>query len=334
MIEVRRSTVWEDVCAKLGQKSFSPNNRFLVKFVNKEGESEEAVDLNGPKRELLRLAVKAANENSNIFFGPPGCRSLFANTTARKRGLYRFVGMLLAWSLAHGGPGGKFLSPTLYDSLAYGPCEKPPRLEDVADPDLKEKIIKIYNSKSQEEFENNLEDEEIKWILYAQGLAILRVFEKKDEIVGIILRHVLVDSTRSHFEEFKKGLETLGVLKAIQANPEQFRKEFTHQNVDAFDAKRMQALFEINYFERGSNERHDGDAKATLGEVLSFVTGADVPPPLGFGCSSFITFTDRTLPTADTCTPVLHLPTVHRSYDKFKEIMDFSILNSPYFGHP
>ena len=84
MMEVGRSTVWEDVCAKLGEKSFSPNKPFSVKFVNKEGESEEAVDLNGPKREFLRLAVKAANENSNIFFGPPRCRSLFANTTGMR----------------------------------------------------------------------------------------------------------------------------------------------------------------------------------------------------------------------------------------------------------
>ena len=84
MIEVGRSTVWEDVCDKLGQKSFSPNNRLLVKFVDKEGESEEAIDLGGPKRELLRLAVKDANEKSNIFFGPPRCRSLFANTTGMR----------------------------------------------------------------------------------------------------------------------------------------------------------------------------------------------------------------------------------------------------------
>ena len=106
-----------------------------------------------------------------------------------------------------------------------------------------------------EEFTNNLEDEEIRGILDAQGLATLPMFEKKDHIAGIILRHVVVDSTRSHFEELKKGLETLGVLKVIQANPEQFRRVFTHQNVDALDAEKMYALFEICYAERGSNQR-------------------------------------------------------------------------------
>lgn len=80
-VEVRRSAIWKDTLDQLGQECFSPNNRLLVKFVDDEGESEEAIDLGGPKREFLRLAVKAADEKSNIFFGPSGCRSLFRNTT-------------------------------------------------------------------------------------------------------------------------------------------------------------------------------------------------------------------------------------------------------------
>lgn len=78
----------------------------------------------------------------------------------------------------------------------------------------------------------------------------------------------------------------------------------------------------------------DDDAKVTLGEVLFFVTGADVPPSVGFGRIPVITFTNQTLPTADTCYPALYLPTVHGSYEKFKETMNFSILNSPCFGNP
>ena len=35
--------------------------------------------MGGPKREFLRLVVKAANEDSGIFIGPAGCRSLFPN---------------------------------------------------------------------------------------------------------------------------------------------------------------------------------------------------------------------------------------------------------------
>ena len=49
--------------------------------------------------------------------------------------------MVLAWSLAHGGPAGNFFSGTLYDSIAYGPGTRPPKLGDVPDQDLKQKII-------------------------------------------------------------------------------------------------------------------------------------------------------------------------------------------------
>ena len=81
LINVRRRAIWEDTCRQLGRKQFSPNNRLSVKFADNQGGSEGAVDLGGPKREFLRLAVKAANEESAIFVGPPGCRSLFPNTT-------------------------------------------------------------------------------------------------------------------------------------------------------------------------------------------------------------------------------------------------------------
>ena len=40
---------------------------------------------------------------------------------AREKDAYRLAGLILAWSVVHGGPGGKFLCPTLYDSVAYGP---------------------------------------------------------------------------------------------------------------------------------------------------------------------------------------------------------------------
>lgn len=49
--------------------------------------------------------------------------------------------MVLAWSLAHGGPAGNFFSGTLYDSIAYGLGIRPPKLADIPDQVLKQKII-------------------------------------------------------------------------------------------------------------------------------------------------------------------------------------------------
>ena len=78
-INVRRSAIWVDTCRQLMRKLFSPYNRISVKFADNEGNSEGAVDVGGPKREFLRLVVKAANEDSGIFIGPARCRSLFPN---------------------------------------------------------------------------------------------------------------------------------------------------------------------------------------------------------------------------------------------------------------
>ena len=58
-------------------------------------------------------------------------------------------------------------------------------------------------------------------------------------------------------------------------------------------------------------EKEDGSGQVLyigLGDLLSFVTGADGPPPLGFSVSPAIKFTDdpqRVLPKASTCTLTL-----------------------------
>lgn len=76
----------------------------------------------------------------------------------------------------------------------------------------------------------------------------------------------------------------------------------------------------------------DGNAQATLGDVLSFATGASVPPYLGFESFPVISFIEQRFPSANTCALVLKLPTIFESYDEFKMSMDYGILNSRCFG--
>ena len=86
-INVRRSTIWSDTCHQVLQKRFSPMKHMSVKFADNEGNSEGVVDVGGPKREYFRMDVKATNEDSGIFIGPEGCRSLHPNTI----GKYTFI---------------------------------------------------------------------------------------------------------------------------------------------------------------------------------------------------------------------------------------------------
>lgn len=72
-----------------------------------------------------------------------------------------------------------------------------------------------------------------------------------------------------------------------------------------------------------------------LGDLLSFVTGADHPPPLGFSVSPAIQFTDdpeRVLPKASTCTLTLYISIHLREYDAFKRAFDVALTSAHGFG--
>ena len=49
------------------RKKFVPKAVISVKCADDDGSSEGAVDAGGPRREFLRLLIKAANEQSWIF---------------------------------------------------------------------------------------------------------------------------------------------------------------------------------------------------------------------------------------------------------------------------
>lgn len=81
--------------------------------------------------------------------------------------------------------------------------------------------------------------------------------------------------------------------------------------------------------------QEDGDTP-TLKDVMTFLTGSDSVPPLGFGdVQPTIRFDpDILLPTVSTCALTLCFPlNFPTEFDKFKEKMDFAILGSQgFFG--
>ena len=73
--------------------------------------------------------------------------------------------------------------------------------------------------------------------------------------------------------------------------------------------------------------------EVTLEYILSFITGAEYPPPLGFDESPGIRFSTSEFPLASTCALELILPTKY--YDKpelFKERMVCGLQNHGDFG--
>ena len=51
--------------------------------------------------------------------------------------------MIIGWSLVHGGPGGNFLSNTLFNAIAYGIGVKDADVEDIQEPDVRESLNKV-----------------------------------------------------------------------------------------------------------------------------------------------------------------------------------------------
>ena len=70
-----------------------------------------------------------------------------------------------------------------------------------------------------------------------------------------------------------------------------------------------------------------------LGHVLSFFSGTEAIPPLGFSLTPSIEFTPGILPRASTCTLTLMLPTdAHDCYQSFKEGIVCGLVNHGGFG--
>ncbi|CAL8283815.1 unnamed protein product [Merluccius merluccius] len=126
---------------KRGFKRVSYNQTFqmCVMFSDDFGVDEEAVDLGGPRREVLRLLMEAL-AHSQMFEGRKGKANLALESSALRKDQYFFAGQAIAVSLVHGGPAPGFCSYSLYSSLT-GRSPKP-EMEEIADLDLYAKVKK------------------------------------------------------------------------------------------------------------------------------------------------------------------------------------------------
>ena len=78
LINVRRNHVLEDGIAKMSRSRFEPSRPLSVKFADELGSSEGAVDLGGPTREFLRLAVQEGL-STNAFMGTASSKVIVLN---------------------------------------------------------------------------------------------------------------------------------------------------------------------------------------------------------------------------------------------------------------
>ncbi|XP_053192741.1 uncharacterized protein LOC128376917 [Scomber japonicus] len=349
---INRSAVWEGAIRGFKRSSYEPNLMMSVKFSDDMGKTEEGVDLGGPRREFLRLLMESIAKSS-MFEGTENSKNIALNSTALREDWYYMAGRAIAISLVHGGPSPNFLSPVVFSLLAG--VSPNPVLEDIADPDLLEKVKQVSESTTIEDLEK-AKAPLLDYLANAGCLRPLRSIRDRDLLVQDIVMFQVIHRVQGPFQRFCEGLKTLGVLEKIQKHPDSFRPLFCHEP-SILTAEQVDDLFTIRLSPGGSNKRvaeevvvtywrdylqdaEEEQGPSKLQKVLAFATGASVVPPIGFSPSPSVEFIHQRdddfsptpmFPTANTCINCIRLP-IHVSFQVFKEKFDFALDNTYGFG--
>lgn len=164
--------------------------------------------------------------------------------------------MLLALSLCNGGNACHCLSQCVYDFLVYGEdCRAvAPTISDIPDEETKELLSKVANSQSEAEFTHSVNNEPVLELLWASGYASVPKFSAKTQLVEMIAKYIVIDRPRSALEQFKDGLNTLGILQLMQSHPKEFESIFCHEE-KKLSADECDSLFTPMFGPIGSNIR-------------------------------------------------------------------------------
>ncbi|XP_077958481.1 G2/M phase-specific E3 ubiquitin-protein ligase [Gasterosteus aculeatus] len=349
---IKRAAVLDGAIRGFKRISYDPTHRISVRFSDDKRKTEEAVDLGGPRREFLPLLTEALAQYE-MFEGTEGNLNLALDATAVREDRYFITGRAIAVSLVHGGPSPNFLSKTLFDCIVQGPEKSRPRLEDIADVEIREKIQKVSESTTLEQLIQSTQPL-LDYLANAGCLKPLKTVDDRDRLVEDVLMFQVINRVRGPFERFRDGLKTLGVLEQIQMHPESFSPVMCY-NPKPLTADQVDGLFHIRWSEEGTNQKREEetvvafwrdylqdveeeDGAEKLGDILAFATGSDAVPPIGFSPQPSLEFLHpsgraQKFPVANTCISCLRLP-IYSTYSCFKSNMDFAIRNTQGFGMP
>ncbi|XP_078089830.1 G2/M phase-specific E3 ubiquitin-protein ligase isoform X2 [Mustelus asterias] len=347
-ISVDRTNVWEGALREMRRKTFSPTSTICIQFSDDARKPQVAVDLGNPHREFFCLLMHHL-ANSVLFDGSATSKNMALNSRALWWDWYYEAGRMIAISIVHGGPLPNFFSTTLFNCLAYGPEVTEPTMEDVTHFEVAQKIKQVKESSTLEELKLAV-SENADYLSIAGCLRPVWSLDDKEMLVKDVLIFHVISRVRSPFERFREGLKVLGVLENIQKYPGIFAELLCYKP-QKLTAETFETLFSINFSPDGSTRRiaesrvigfwrdyladvEDGTTKASFEEILTFATGTNVSPAISFlpGPSIKFLHSDGIIqyrfPTGQTCLNCLKLP-MSKTYEEFKECMDFAICNTP-----
>ncbi|XP_055496646.1 G2/M phase-specific E3 ubiquitin-protein ligase isoform X2 [Leucoraja erinacea] len=347
-IKVDRTNVWEGALKEMKGKVFSATDTLCIQYSDMAGKPQEVAHVTNPLYDFFNLLMHHL-QNSTLFEGLTTSKNISLNSQALRLDWYYEAGRMIALSLVHGGPWPNFLSKTLFNCLAYGPDITEPTMEDVASFEVAQKVMKIKESSTLEELKQFV-NENAEYLSIAGCLRPVWSLDDKELLLKDVLIFHVINRVCSPLERFCEGLKFLGVLEAIQTYPETFSERLCYKPHN-FSAEIFGNLFSINFstyrksriipeskvvgFWRDYLADVEGGAtKASFEGILTFATGANYIPPISFLPSPSITFLHKKgiiqnrFPAGQTSRNCLKLP-MSKTYEEFKESMDFAICNTP-----
>ena len=352
---ISRNHLWESAKRGFNRKTFSPAKKMSVKFTDDLGASEGAVDLGGPRRELLTLLLQYLR-NSSIFVGEEASKSLTSLAHHIAEDDYFLAGRVIAMSLVHGAAAPKFFSPVLYEALFKDSRHIHVSIDTVPDRGVKEVLKKLHDAADVDAANKVLDENDTLFSLAGTSCFVANENEIKKMAEEVAHWYVLGRCNEA-LQQFKNGLETLGLLNSIKQFPLQFKSILCYQD-EMLTSDTVNHLFLIESAEKGSSRQsveervlsywldllediQEGQSELTFPDVLFFTTGCKDIPPLGFQPKPYLRFLHQPendgnqskFPKANTCANIIMLPVVHKSYALFKEHMELGIKGSQGFGY-
>ena len=230
IFNISRNRMWEGTRRAMNRKSFSPQNKLSVKFMDDIGQSEGAVDMGGPAREFFTLITEWL-VNSQLFFGEITSKLLSLNATCLEEREYFMAGQIFAMSLVHGDPGVNCLSSSCYDAIINesGTLNLSAALDDIPDFEMRTSLRKLLQAPCVDAAQKIISDEKLDTIFDMAGtLQMIRNQADIDKMVQRTINWYVLGRSQRAFCSFKEGLRASGILEAMLKYPNLFRKTFCY----------------------------------------------------------------------------------------------------------
>ncbi|XP_072294137.1 G2/M phase-specific E3 ubiquitin-protein ligase-like [Eucyclogobius newberryi] len=237
-LQVRRSAVLPLALKAVRRSSFCFRDIPIVSFSGEETEGHQ-----GPLREFFRLTLDDLQETS-LFEGRPGRLLLTSDLSALEDWGYYEAGVLIGWSLAHGGAGPRCLHPALFQLM----CGHSSALDDFSWRDVEDFEIQSHLQQLQTCSDARLLSPGVCEWASRCGVSELSsaAAEEIPQIYRRVVKHHIHDRVSGTIDQFTQGLNSCdGLWDVISAHMEAFAPVMTSVGSGPLALPSFRALFTV-----------------------------------------------------------------------------------------